>query len=70
VIDTLLVDDEATGRVDRFDRVRRYPAVALGTLVRARISSDVLVEVSFLDVWLPSLSPFQRTRHYGEPLTN
>ncbi len=50
VIDALFIDDQATVFADRFDRVRRDSAVALGTLVRARVRSDVFVEASFVDV--------------------
>lgn len=50
VIDTLFVDDQPIVLADRFDQVRGGPSVALGTLVRAELSSDILVEVSFVDV--------------------
>jgi len=71
VIDTLFVDYQATVFADRFDRVRGDPAVALGTLVRARFRSDVFVESALVDVsGCHGFHRVQGTRQYGEPLTH
>jgi hypothetical protein len=50
VVETLLLNNEATVLADGFDCVGGDPAVALGTLVRARFRSDVFVEARFVDV--------------------
>jgi hypothetical protein len=71
VVETLLLNNEATVLADGFDSVGGDPAVALGTLIRLRVGLDVFVERCLVDVSGCHRSRrVSGTRQYSEPLTH
>ena len=71
VIETLLLNDEATILADGFFDIRGDVPVALGALVPARPRLDVLIESSFVDVSRCHRSHrVSGTRQFGAPLTH
>jgi hypothetical protein len=70
MVDSLLIDDQATVLADGFDRVGSDPAIALRTWVRAGVRLDVFVEARLVDVSRRHVlspvsgdSPARRTPH-------